>query len=55
MRRRRFFEALDRANRYAILFRLQTAKKADTRARRLADFLKMLEGGRKIHAAPRKR
>jgi uncharacterized protein YdeI (YjbR/CyaY-like superfamily) len=52
---RRFFEALDRANRYAILFRLQSAKKADTRARRLADFLKMLERGRKIHEAPRKR
>ena len=47
---RRFFEALDRANRYAILYRLQTAKKAETRARRLADFLKMLERGRKIHA-----
>ena len=46
---RRFFEALDRANRYAILFRLQTAKKAETRARRLAGFLKMLEQGRKIH------
>jgi len=46
---RRFFETLDRANRYAILFRLQTAKKAETRARRLADFLKMLERGRKIH------
>lgn len=52
---RRFFAALDRANRYAILFRLQTAKKAETRARRLADFLEMLEGGRKIHEVPRKR
>jgi len=52
-RARRFFEALDRANRYAILFRLQTAKKPETRARRLADFLKMLERGRKIHEAPR--
>jgi uncharacterized protein YdeI (YjbR/CyaY-like superfamily) len=51
---RRFFEALDRANRYAILFRLQTAKKAETRARRLADFVKMLERGRKIHEAPRR-
>ena len=51
---RRFFEALDHANRYAILFRLQTAKKPETRApRRLADFLKMLERGRKIHGAPR--
>src|SRR5689334_14887970 len=52
---RRFFESLDRANRYAILYRLQTAKKAETRARRRADFLKMLERGRKIHEAPRKR
>jgi len=50
---RRFFEGLDRANRYAILFRLQTAKKPETRARRLADFLKMLERGRKIHGGPR--
>ena len=52
---RRFFATLDRANRYAILFRLQTAKKAETRARRLADFLEMLEAGRKIHEVPRKR
>ena len=52
---RRFFETLDRANRYSILFRLQTAKKAETRARRLADFVKMLERGRKIHEVPRKR
>lgn len=51
---RRSFEALDRANRYAILYRLQTAKKAETRARRLADFLEMLERGRKIHEAPRR-
>ena len=50
---RRFFEGLDRANRYAILFRLQTVKKPETRARRLADFLKMLERGRKIHGGPR--
>jgi hypothetical protein len=29
-----FFETLNSANRYAILFRIQTAKKAETRARR---------------------
>ena len=52
---RRFFEALDRANRYAILFRLQTAKKPETRARRLSDFVTMLERGRKVHEAPRKK
>ncbi len=44
-----FFATLDRANRYAILFRLQTAKKAETRARRIALFIGMLEKGEKIH------
>ncbi len=44
-----FFAALDSANRYAILFRLQTAKKAETRARRLEQFVRMLENHEKIH------
>lgn len=46
---RRFFETLDSSNRYAILHRLQTAKKPETRARRLAEFVEMLSDGRKIH------
>jgi uncharacterized protein YdeI (YjbR/CyaY-like superfamily) len=46
---RKFFETLDGANRYAILWRLQTAKKAETRARRLAKFVEMLANGEKIH------
>lgn len=46
---RAFFETLDSQNRYAILFRLQTAKKAETRARRLATFVEMLEQQRKIY------
>ena len=46
-RAREFFATLDSRNRYAILYRLQDAKKADTRARRLADFLAMLEAGEK--------
>jgi hypothetical protein len=33
VRARLFFETLDRANRYAILYRVQTARKPDTRAR----------------------
>ena len=45
-----FFDTLDSANRYAILFRLQTAKKAETRARRLRQFVEMLERGEKIHS-----
>ncbi len=44
-----FFTQLSGQNRYAILFRLQTAKKAETRARRLAQFLVMLQEGRTIH------
>ena len=44
-----FFAQLSGQNRYAILFRLQTAKKAETRARRLAQFVIMLREGRTIH------
>jgi uncharacterized protein YdeI (YjbR/CyaY-like superfamily) len=44
-----FFATLDSANRYAILFRLHTAKKPETRARRLEQFVGMLERGEKIH------
>ena len=46
---RKFFETLDRTNRYAILWRLQTAKRPETRARRLETFVQMLAEGRKIH------
>ena len=42
-----FFAALDGRNRYAILFRLQTAKTAETRAKRIRDFVRMLEDGEK--------
>ena len=44
-----FFEALDKANRYAILWRIQTVKKAETRARKIAHFIGMLERKEKIH------
>lgn len=46
---RRFFETLDAQNRYAILYRLATARKPETRARRLATFVAMLREGRKLH------
>jgi uncharacterized protein YdeI (YjbR/CyaY-like superfamily) len=36
-----FFETLTGANRYAILYRVQTAKKPDTRADRIARFVEM--------------
>jgi uncharacterized protein YdeI (YjbR/CyaY-like superfamily) len=44
-----FFEQLSAQNRYAILFRLQTAKKPETRAKRLAKFVDMLTRGETIH------
>ncbi|MDC0720286.1 YdeI/OmpD-associated family protein [Nannocystis bainbridge] len=43
------FAGLDAANRYALLFRLQTAKKPETRARQVERFVEMLAKGRKIH------
>ncbi len=46
---REFFATLDSANRYAILHRLQTAKKSETRARRLTQFVDMLSEHRTIH------
>lgn len=44
-----FFENLDRANRYAVLFRIQTGKKPETRTRNIQKFIDMLERGEKIH------
>ena len=48
-RAKEFFESLDRANRYAILFRIQNVKKAETRARKIKQFIEMLECHEKIH------
>jgi uncharacterized protein YdeI (YjbR/CyaY-like superfamily) len=44
-----FFAELDSANRYAIVYRLEEAKKPETRERRLRKFVSMLERGEKIH------
>jgi uncharacterized protein YdeI (YjbR/CyaY-like superfamily) len=44
-----FFAGLDSANRYAIVYRLEDAKKPETRERRLRKFVAMLERGEKIH------
>jgi len=46
---RDFFAMLDSANRYAILYRLEDAKKPETRQRRLQKFIAMLEREEKIH------
>jgi uncharacterized protein YdeI (YjbR/CyaY-like superfamily) len=44
-----FFAGLDSANRYAIVYRLNDAKKPETRERRLRKYVAMLERGEKIH------
>jgi uncharacterized protein YdeI (YjbR/CyaY-like superfamily) len=44
-----FFETLDRQNRYAILYRVQDAKKAETRARRIEKYVAMLAKGEKLY------
>ncbi len=44
-----FFAALDGANRYAVIYRLEEAKKPETRERRLRKFVAMLERGEMIH------
>jgi uncharacterized protein YdeI (YjbR/CyaY-like superfamily) len=44
-----FFATLKGANRYAILYRLHDAKRPETRARRLAQFVAMLEAGEKLY------
>jgi uncharacterized protein YdeI (YjbR/CyaY-like superfamily) len=46
---KRFFAGLDGANRYAIVYRLEEAKKPETRERRLRKFVEMLARGEKIH------
>jgi len=45
----KFFATLDSRNRFAILFRTQSAKKPETRARRIAQFVEMLAKGEKPH------
>jgi uncharacterized protein YdeI (YjbR/CyaY-like superfamily) len=46
---RDFFAQLDGANRYAIVYRLEEAKRPETRERRLRKFVEMLERGERIH------
>jgi uncharacterized protein YdeI (YjbR/CyaY-like superfamily) len=44
-----FFETLNKTNLYSIVYRLQTAKKPETRERRLRAIIAMLERGEKFH------
>jgi uncharacterized protein YdeI (YjbR/CyaY-like superfamily) len=49
-----FFSETDATNRYAILWRIQTAVKAETRARRIAKFVEMLACGEAVHVSKTK-
>jgi uncharacterized protein YdeI (YjbR/CyaY-like superfamily) len=44
-----FFETLTSQNRYAILYRVEEAKRPETRARRIEKFVGMLERGETLH------
>ena len=44
-----FFDSLNKANKYAITWRLQTAKKPETRQKRMNIILEMLAKGEKFH------
>lgn len=45
----KFFATLDSRNRYSVLYRIQTARNAETRAKRIAQFVQMLAKHEKIH------
>ena len=49
-----FFAQLSSQNRFAIVFRIGNVKRADTRARKIATFVEMLERGETLHPQKRK-
>ena len=44
-----FFDTLNKTQRYGFFFRITTAKKPETRRKRIADFVTMLKRGEKLH------
>lgn len=46
---KQFFSTLNSRNRYAILFRIQNAKRPETRARKIGEFIDMLNRGETFH------
>lgn len=44
-----FFATINAANRYAVLWRIQTAVKPETRAKRIAQLVEMLARGKTVH------
>jgi uncharacterized protein YdeI (YjbR/CyaY-like superfamily) len=52
---RRFFETLDRHDRSGILYRIQDAKKPETRMKRVTAYVQMLARGETLHPRSHKR
>jgi uncharacterized protein YdeI (YjbR/CyaY-like superfamily) len=48
------FDVLTSQNRYALFYRVNDAKRADTRAKRIAQFVDMLARGETLHAQKRR-
>jgi len=48
-RAKKFFKTISAANRYAILWRIQTAKRPETRERRIREYIEKLEKGETLH------
>ena len=44
-----FFSTLSKANLYAIAYRLQTAKRPETKAKRIGQIIEMLSRGERFH------
>lgn len=44
-----FYESLNKTNKYAICWRIQTAKRPETKEKRMKEILEMLERGEKFH------
>jgi uncharacterized protein YdeI (YjbR/CyaY-like superfamily) len=53
-RAKAMFEILTSQNRYAVLYRIHQAKRKDTRARRIAEYVAMLARGETLHPQKRK-
>jgi uncharacterized protein YdeI (YjbR/CyaY-like superfamily) len=52
---RQMFQTLNSRNRYAVLYRIETAKRAETRSRRIEEFVGMLERGETVYPQARER
>ncbi len=50
-----FFDSLGSQNRFAFVFRLSTAKRAETRLKRLNEYIRMMENGEVFYPTPQKK